>query len=89
MFSIRDAYNGGRIDHDSLLLQLYVDDIGLTNPLGSKHDHHKLSMIYFSIEDIPDQYRSKIDFIQLLAVCDNGIFKVNTLTINSNNELEQ
>jgi hypothetical protein len=78
MFSIRDAYNGGRIDHDSLLLQLYVDDIGLTNPIGSKRDQHKLSMIYFSLEDIPDQYRSKIDFIQLLAVCDSRILKVNT-----------
>ena len=82
MFSIRDGYNGGRIDHDSLLLQLYIDDIGLTNPLGSKRDQHKLSMMYFSIEDVPDQYRSKIDFIQLLAVCDSRILKVNTFTIH-------
>ncbi|CAF1503479.1 unnamed protein product [Adineta ricciae] len=75
MFSIRDAYNGGRIDHDSILLQVYMDDIGLTNPIGSKRDHHKLSMVYFSIEDVPDQYRSKIDNIQLLAICDSKILK--------------
>ena len=81
MFSIRDGYNGGRIDHESLLLQLYVDDIGLTNPIGVKRDQHKLSMIYFAIEDVPDQYRSKIEFIQLLAICDSRILKVNTSII--------
>ena len=84
MFSIRDGYYGSRLDHDNLLLQLYLDDIGLTNPLGSKRDQHKMSMIYFSLEDIPDRYRSKIDFIQLLGICQSKILKVKTLTININ-----
>ncbi|CAF4414605.1 unnamed protein product [Rotaria socialis] len=75
MFSIRDGYHGSRLDHDSLLLQLYLDDIGLTNPIGSKRDQHKMSMVYFSLEDIPDQLRSKVDFIQLVAVCESKILK--------------
>ncbi|CAF4247852.1 unnamed protein product [Rotaria sp. Silwood2] len=70
MFSIRDGYHGSRLDHDNLLLQLYLDDIGLTNPLGSKRNQHKMCMIYFSLEDIPEQYRSKIDFIQLVGICE-------------------
>ena len=79
MFSFRDGHFGARIDDDSLLLQLYLDDIGVTNPIGAKKDNHKLAMFYFSIEDIPDQHRSKLDFIQLLAVCDSKILKVQPL----------
>jgi hypothetical protein len=84
MFSIRDGYYGNRLDHDNLLVQLYLDDIGLTNPLGSKRDQHKMTMVYFSLEDIPDKYRSKIDFIQLIGICESKILKVKTLTININ-----
>lgn len=76
MFSIRDAFHGLKIDDDYLLIQLYVDDIGLTNPLGSKRDKHKVSMIYFTLEDIPDRYRSKIDFIQLVGICESRLLKV-------------
>lgn len=79
MFSIRDAYYGNRLDHDSLLLQLYVDDIGLTNPLGSKRDMHKMSMMYFSLEDVPNKFRSKLDFIQLVAICESKVLKVNII----------
>ena len=63
MFSFRDGHFGTRIDDDSLLIQLYLDDIGVSNPIGAKKDSNKLTMIYFSLEDIPDEYRSKIDFI--------------------------
>lgn len=81
MFSIRDGRYGHRVDSDNLLIQLYVDDIGLTNPLGSKRDRHKLCMCYFSIEDIPDKYRSKLDFIQLVGICESNILKVKILMI--------
>lgn len=76
MFSIRDAYSGNRLDEDTLLIQLYLDDISLTNPIGSKKDMHKMCMVYFTLEDIPDQYRSKIDFIQLVGICESKILKV-------------
>jgi hypothetical protein len=84
MFSIRDGYHGNKLDHDNLLLQLYLDDIGLTNPIGAKRDQHKMSMVYFSLEDIPDKYRSKIDYIQLVGICQSKILKVNNPMINSN-----
>ncbi|CAF3387913.1 unnamed protein product, partial [Rotaria sp. Silwood2] len=60
MFSFRNANYGTRIDDDNLLIQLYADEIGLTNPIGVKKDQHKMFMIYFSLEDIPDQRRSVI-----------------------------
>jgi hypothetical protein len=84
MFSIRDGHYGNRFDEDSLLIQLYLDDIGLTNPLGAKRGKHKMTMVYFSLEDVPDKYRSKLDFIQLVAVCESKHLKVNFLMINSN-----
>ena len=76
MFSIRDGYYGRRLDQDDLLIQLYTDDIGLTNPIGSKRNQHKMCMIYFTLEDIPEQYRSKLDFIQLVGICESKILKV-------------
>jgi hypothetical protein len=79
MFSFRHGQFGSRVDDDSLLIQLYLDDIGVTNPIGAKKDNHKLSMLYFSLEDIPDRYRSKLDFIQLLAVCPSKVLKVSSL----------
>ncbi|CAF3049853.1 unnamed protein product [Rotaria socialis] len=75
MYSIRDAHYGNRFDEDSFLIQLYLDDIGLTNPIGAKRDKHKMTMIYFSLEDVPDKYRSKLDFIQLVAVCESKHLK--------------
>jgi hypothetical protein len=77
MFSIRDAYHGGKLDHESLLIQLYLDDIGLTNPIGAKRDQHKMTMVYFTLEDVPDQYRSRLDFVHLVGICDSRVLKVN------------
>jgi hypothetical protein len=79
MFSFRDGNYGARIDDDSLLVQLYIDDIGLTNPIGAKKDQHKMSMIYFALEDVPDQFRSQLDCIHLLAICESKILKVNNV----------
>ncbi|CAM4850404.1 unnamed protein product [Rotaria magnacalcarata] len=76
MFSIRNGHHGNRLDQDTLLIQLYLDDISLTNPLGSKRDLHKLCMVYFTLEDIPDECRSKIDFIQLVGICESKFLKV-------------
>lgn len=76
MFSFRDGDFGTRIDDDSLLIQLYLDDIGVTNPIGAKRDSNKLTMVYFSLEDMPEEYRSKLDFIHLLAICNSKVLKV-------------
>lgn len=76
LLSIRDRRNGNRIDDDNLLIQLYLDDIGLTNPIGSKRDKHKMSMMHFALEDVPDEHRSKLDYINLVGICESKILKV-------------
>ncbi|CAF1398356.1 unnamed protein product, partial [Rotaria sordida] len=54
---------------DSLLFHLYIDEIGLTNPIGAKKDTQKITMLYFQLEDLPDIFRSKLKSIGLLAMC--------------------
>ena len=76
MFSLRDSSFGSRIDDASLLIQLYVDDIGLTNPIGPRKDRHKMTMVYFLLEDIPDQCRSQVQSINLLAIGPTNALKV-------------
>jgi hypothetical protein len=79
LFSFRHAKNGSRIDDSSLLIQLYGDEIGLMNPLGGKRHLHKMFMLYFSIEDVPDQYRSHLDHIHLVGLCEAEVLKVKLL----------
>lgn len=51
-----------------LELILYMDDIEVVNPIGSHVKKHKVTMIYFTISNIPPEFRSKFESIQLLAV---------------------
>lgn len=76
MFSYRDGSFGSWIDDASLLVQLYVDDIGLTNPIGPRKDRHKMTMVYFLLEDVPDQFRSQVQSINLLAIGSTNALKV-------------
>lgn len=79
MFSYRHGNYGSRVDDESLLIQLYADEIGVTNPIGARKDRHKLLMIYFCIEDLPDQFRSQLDHIHLVGICEARILKVKVL----------
>jgi hypothetical protein len=54
---------------DALLFQLYIDEIGLTNPIGAKKDTQKITMIYFQLEDLPDTVKSMLNSIGLIAMC--------------------
>ena len=76
MFSLREGNFGDRIDDKSLLIQIYIDDIGVTNPIGSRSSFHKMTMVYFALEDIPDEYRSEVQSINLLAVAPTNGIKV-------------
>ena len=49
----------------SLPLQLYVDEVELCNPIGSKRGKHKLTAFYYMLGNIPQQFRSQLRFINL------------------------
>lgn len=76
MFSLREGNFGDRIDDKSVLVQIYIDDIGLTNPIGPRSNLHKMTMVYLSVEDLPDEYRSEVQSIYLLAVAPSNGIKV-------------
>ena len=57
-------------DHpNALRIQLYYDDVEVTNPLGSKTGVHKLGLFYYSIQNLPRRLNSSLNSVMLLAVC--------------------
>ncbi|XP_035665562.1 uncharacterized protein LOC118408812 [Branchiostoma floridae] len=61
-------------DTNALQIILYYDDVEIDNPLGSYAGKHKVGMFYYSLGNIPHQYRSKLEAIRLVAI-------VNTIDI--------
>jgi len=57
-----------RNNAEALEVVLNCDDMEIVNPLGSHVKKHKVSMFYYTLANIPPEYRSKTDVIQLLAV---------------------
>ncbi|CAF2057357.1 unnamed protein product [Rotaria magnacalcarata] len=95
MFSFRDGIRGRKTNKQSFMIQLYVDGIGVTNPLGPKKDQHKLTMVYFTLEDMPDTFRSTLQCINLAAICytkyldtDEKIRKFYEPIVNDLNDLQ-
>lgn len=48
---------------DTIVIELYIDDVELTNPLGSHTGVHKLGFVYFKIKDLPVHLQSSLDSI--------------------------
>lgn len=59
----------------SLIIQLYEDDVEITNPLGSRTGIHKITNIYWSILNIPEHLRSNLKAIALLACVKSAYIK--------------
>ncbi|CAF3873487.1 unnamed protein product, partial [Rotaria sp. Silwood1] len=57
-----------KIKENTILLQLYCDDISVVNPLMGKNAAHKLTTFYLSIDDLPACYNSSLNFIHLLLL---------------------
>ncbi|CAF4524634.1 unnamed protein product [Rotaria sp. Silwood2] len=54
---------------NSFLLQLYSDDVSVTNPIGPKKDEKKLSLFYYILDDLPPIIRSLLNSISLFGIC--------------------
>jgi len=52
----------------ALQIVLNTDDLEIVNPLGSHVKKHKITIFYYTLANIPPQYRSRLTAIQLLAV---------------------
>jgi hypothetical protein len=54
---------------DSFLLQLYNDEVSVTNPIGPKKDEKKLMLFYYILDDLPSTIRSLLNSIGLIGIC--------------------
>ena len=52
-----------------LPLILYVDELEVSNPLGTSRKIHKLLSVYWVLADLPSKYRSALHVIQLALLC--------------------
>lgn len=55
--------------------QIYMDEVELANPLGSKKGKHKVSVFYWVLLNLPPQFRSSLRSIQLLGVVSCELLK--------------
>lgn len=54
---------------ESLQIQIGSDDCTVTNALQSKAGIYKLTLVYFTIRNLPQKYLSKLDNIFLVCIC--------------------
>lgn len=56
-------------NHKALQIILYQDAFEVCNPLGSSRKIHKIIGVYMTIANVPPYNRTKVDQIQLVALC--------------------
>lgn len=68
---------------DCLKIQLYCDEFEICNPLQSKAGVHKVLAVYFSIRNIPPEYRSRLNNIYLVCLVNSNDLKTKTTDYNN------
>ena len=53
---------------NALAFSINTDDFEIVNPIGSHRKTHKITAVYWTLLNIPVQYRSKLSTIQLAAL---------------------
>lgn len=53
---------------------LYQDSFEIVNPLGSAKTKYKILAVYLSIGNYPDNIRSHVNSIYLVALCKEKLF---------------
>jgi len=61
---------------DCIIIDIFYDDVEISNPLGSKTSKHKLAQFYFSISDFPDYLNSTTRNCFLLASLKSNDLKI-------------
>lgn len=67
----------------SLQLQIASDDFEICNPLSSKANRHKICAIYFSIQNLPQRFKSKVNNIYLISLCNSDDVKMKHTDFNN------
>lgn len=67
----------------SLQLQIASDDFEVCNPLSSKANRHKVCAVYFTIQNLPQKFRSKVNNIYLICLCNSDDVKMKHTDFNN------
>lgn len=68
---------------ECLQLQVASDDFEICNPLGSKANRHKICAVYFTIQNIPQKFKSKVNNIYLISLCNSDDVKMKLTDFNN------
>ena len=72
-----------RNNNNSVGVIIYIDEIGITNPLAGASKRHKLTMIYWTISNIYPELRSTLNAINLYAIVKTQYIKQTPTFIDS------
>lgn len=67
----------------SIQIQLATDDVELCNALGSKSGLHKLCAVYMVVKNMPREFKSKLQNIQLVVAANPDDLKTRTTDFNN------
>lgn len=68
---------------NSLQLQIASDDFEICNPLASKANRHKVCAVYFTIQNLPQRFKSKLNNIYLICLCNSDDIKMKHTDFNN------
>lgn len=57
------------VEKGAIQINLFFDEVEVTNPLGSKTGIHKLGAFYFVLKNLPPRFNASLGNIHLLAMC--------------------
>lgn len=67
---------------DAVIIQIGTDDFDVCCPLKSKATIHKLTALYMKIKNLPHEYKSKLDCIFLISLCETVNTKQHDTSLN-------
>ena len=65
-FKQNSFLSGGEL---RVLINLYVDDFEICNPLGTSRKKHKICAVYWTLSNLPPGYHSSLSSIHLALLC--------------------
>ena len=77
-YSDSTSYSDNALFQESsraLRIKLYTDEFQVVNPLGNKARKHKICAFYFTLDNIPIEFHSKVYTIQLAVLCRSQVVK--------------
>jgi hypothetical protein len=54
---------------------MYTEEFEIVNPIGSHRKKHKIMAFYWTLQNLPAKFKSKLTSIQLLALAKSSYVK--------------